>query len=43
MISEIQQPDISTLVTRGHFYFGWTAVYITVVVSADLCFSVTPK
>jgi hypothetical protein len=26
MIADIYNPDISTLLTRGHFYFGWTAV-----------------
>jgi len=24
MIVDIHKPDISTLVRRGHFYFGWT-------------------
>jgi hypothetical protein len=24
MIVDIHKPDTSTLVTRGHFYFGWT-------------------
>jgi hypothetical protein len=24
MIVDIHKPDISTLVTTGHFYFGWT-------------------
>ncbi len=24
MIPDIHKPDISTLVRRGHFYFGWT-------------------
>jgi hypothetical protein len=24
MIVAIHKPDTSTLVTRGHFYFGWT-------------------
>jgi hypothetical protein len=26
MIADIHKPDISTLVRRGHFYFGWTQV-----------------
>jgi hypothetical protein len=25
MIADIHKPDISTLVTTGHFYFGWTS------------------
>jgi hypothetical protein len=24
MIADIHKPDISTLLTTGHFYFGWT-------------------
>ena len=24
MIVDIHKPDTSTLVTTGHFYFGWT-------------------
>jgi hypothetical protein len=24
MIADIYKPDTSTLVTTGHFYFGWT-------------------
>jgi hypothetical protein len=26
MIADIHKPDISTLLTTGHFYFGWTVV-----------------
>ena len=26
MIVDIHKPDTSTLVTTGHFYFGWTQV-----------------
>src|SRR4029434_2607927 len=26
MIADIHKPDISTLLTRGHFYFGWTLI-----------------
>jgi len=25
MIVDIHKPDTSTLVTTGHFYFGWTS------------------
>ena len=30
MIADIHKPDISTLVRRGHFYFGWAVLEIPI-------------
>src|SRR5262245_28307947 len=38
MITSIHKPDISTLVTRGHFYFGWTSASISFTSLSSLCY-----
>jgi hypothetical protein len=35
MIADIQKPDIPTLVTTGHFYFGWTLAGKTVLLASE--------
>ena len=39
MIVDIHKPDTSTLVTTGHFYFGWTADVRATDLSLGLCYS----
>ena len=36
MIVDIHKPDTSTLVTTGHFYFGWTVPFGGIASPADL-------
>jgi hypothetical protein len=37
MIADIHKPDISTLLTTGHFYFGWTPWYRSLELAATIC------
>src|SRR5262245_15926426 len=42
MIASIHKPDISTLVTRGHFYFGWTQGIIVVDTGSEAALGYFP-